>query len=353
MISIKVPARICFFGDHQDYLGLPVIAGSINRFIYLNAQPIPEKEFHIRLKDIDDSITLSLDDTLDKVNSGDYYRSGMAVLKQKGFRFSQGYSIVVEGNVPVNAGLSSSSALVVAWLRFLIAIQKEKRAVTDAEIGHWAYETEVTYFNQPGGLMDQYTIAQQGLLFIDTKEGKTKRLQGNLGKLVVAESGISKETLGVLQNGRAFQENAIQEVQAHHPDFKIQDANIDDYERYLDLISEEYKDHWYAAIHNFNNTMEATAQLKGTEDGLKELGRLMDEHQTILENRIQNTPKAMIRMMEAARGAGALGAKIIGSGGGGCMVAMVTNDSKIPVINAFLESGAKAAYEVELTYPNL
>jgi galactokinase len=53
--------------------------------------------------------------------------------------------------------------------------------------------------------------------------------------------------------------------------------------------------------------------------------------------------------MDAARSAGALGAKIIGSGGGGCMVAMVTEDTLQPVINAFLATGAKAAYEVNLT----
>ncbi|MEM9867554.1 MAG: galactokinase family protein, partial [Bacteroidota bacterium] len=33
MIEISVPARICFYGDHQDYLGLPVIAGTIDRYI--------------------------------------------------------------------------------------------------------------------------------------------------------------------------------------------------------------------------------------------------------------------------------------------------------------------------------
>ena len=55
-------------------------------------------------------------------------------------------------------------------------------------------------------------------------------------------------------------------------------------------------------------------------------------------------------MMGNARKAGALGSKIIGSGGGGCMVAMVTEKNKSKVIEAFLSAGAKAAYEVELTY---
>ena len=77
----------------------------------------------------------------------------------------------------------------------------------------------------------------------------------------------------------------------------------------------------------------------------------MDSHQKILQERIQNTPKKMKLQMQAARKAGALGAKIIGSGGGGCMVAIVSEKSKENVIKAFLNNGAKAAYEINLTTP--
>ena len=42
MIEFKTPARVCFFGDHQDYLDLPVIAGTINRYIHLKAIPSNE-----------------------------------------------------------------------------------------------------------------------------------------------------------------------------------------------------------------------------------------------------------------------------------------------------------------------
>jgi galactokinase len=46
-----------------------------------------------------------------------------------------------------------------------------------------------------------------------------------------------------------------------------------------------------------------------------------------------------------------LGAKLIGSGGGGCMLAMVTEKTKQKVIDAFLSNGAVAAYEIQLTSP--
>ena len=52
MIKVEAPARICFFGDHQDYLNLPVIAGTIDRFIHIEGKPINKKSFFLELIDI-------------------------------------------------------------------------------------------------------------------------------------------------------------------------------------------------------------------------------------------------------------------------------------------------------------
>ncbi len=353
MIQIKVPARICFFGDHQDYLELPVIAGAINRFIVLTAHPIEKKEFQIVLKDIGEAKTISLADELTDIQKNDYFRSGMAVLKGNDFVFDQGFGITISGNIPLNAGLSSSSALVVAWLRFLIEAQQGSIKANDVQIGHWAYEAEVVFFEQPGGLMDQYSIAQQGLLYIDTKTNQTQQLIGSLGTLIVAESGIEKHTLDVLKNARIFQEKAIAEVRKEYPEFEIQKSELMDYTRYLNLVSKEYHDHWYASIVNYHITKKARALLSSSIDNLLDLARLMEIHQTILQHKIQNTPIAMTNMMDAAMQMGALAAKTIGSGGGGSMVAMVDDNNKMQVIEAFLDAGAKAAYEIELEYPKV
>jgi Rieske Fe-S protein len=56
----------------------------------------------------------------------------------------------------------------------------------------------------------------------------------------------------------------------------------------------------------------------------------------------------MINQMNAALQAGALGAKIIGSGGGGAMVAIAEEHTKENIIQAFKTVGAHDAYEVKL-----
>lgn len=348
MIQIQVPARICFYGDHQDYLGLPVIAGAINRYINITARPNTEKKFVLKLLDLGEENFIALDDDLKNVQPGDFFRSAMAVLKNEGFRYRQGYTVEISGSVPVNAGLSSSSALLVAWIRFLVAINGKLDETSDFQVGRWAYEAEVVFFNSPGGLMDQYTIAQRGLLYIDTESGKSERLVGSMGQLLVAESGLAKKTLEVLKNARVFAQNAVDAVNRNHPEFVLKESVLDDYQKYLESVPHEFRDHWYAAIHNYQITLAAKMELQEELPNLQKLGDLMNRHQKILQEQIQNTPVEMVRMMEAAIGAGAIGAKTIGSGGGGCMVAMVTGDIKEAVRQAFLDAGAKAVYEVEI-----
>jgi galactokinase len=239
----------------------------------------------------------------------------------------------------------------VAWIRFLIAAQTTPQTYTDLEVGKLTYEAEVLFFNQPGGLMDQYTIAQGGLLYIDTQTTECTRLKGDLGTLVVAESGLAKQTLSVLKKGRIYGQEAIKAIQKKHPEFQIQNVRPDDYERYKKEVPQDYLPYWYAAVYNYDLTLKAKEALQN-KGSYEALGNWMNQHQTILENQIQNTPKPMMHMMNEARKSGALGTKIIGSGGGGCMVAMVSQENKERVVEAFLAAGAKAAYEVAITHHN-
>jgi galactokinase len=310
--------------------------------------PNSESKYIIQLIDLDEEISINLNKDFNDIASEDYYRSSMVILGQEGAVFSQGYTIEISGTIPVNAGVSSSSALVVAWLRFLIEAQEAQWNVSDAQIGEWAYRSEVQFFKQPGGLMDQYTIAQGGMIYIDTQKGEVTPLSTNLGTLILAESGLAKKTLSVLQNARDFAQRAIEEVKIQYSEFDLHKAQEVDYNNYESFVSNPYKPYWYASIHNHLITQKAKKQLLQLEPDLIQLGSLMNAHQKILQECIQNTPEPIINQMNAALQAGALGAKIIGSGGGGAMVAIAEEHTKENIIQAFKTAGAHDAYEVKL-----
>ena len=58
VILSEAPGRICLFGDHQDYLQLPVIACAINRKLQIKAIPNNKGYFLIHKIDLDQSVKI-------------------------------------------------------------------------------------------------------------------------------------------------------------------------------------------------------------------------------------------------------------------------------------------------------
>ena len=348
MIKTKAPGRICFFGDHQDYLNLPVIAGTIDRFIEIKGEPNGEEYLHLKLIDFDSIIKINLNETLEILKNGDYLRSSMRVLKRNGITLKKGYDIEIKGNIPIKSGLSSSSALTVAWLRFLTKVAVPDKKIEDEQFAKWAYESEVLEFNEAGGLMDQYTISIGGMLYIDTTNSSYKRLNVKLGNLIVGDSGIEKKTQEILTRLKDGAQKAIEIIKKYNPNFKIQEAKKHDFYDLRKNLPFELHPYFYAAIFNHEITKNALLELQKPDYDLYKLATLINAHQEILDKKLNNTPNGMIYMMNAAENAGAKATKIVGSGGGGCFFAMTDSQNEKKVIDAILDAGAANAFPVNL-----
>ena len=74
----------------------------------------------------------------------------------------------------------------------------------------------------------------------------------------------------------------------------------------------------------------------------------MNAHHTVLKDVLKITVPIIDNMIDAALFNGALGAKIVGSGGGGCIVALVDKSNEESVIKGILEAGASDAYKVSI-----
>ena len=348
MIKTKAPGRICFFGDHQDYLNLPVIAGTIDRFIEIKGKSNGEKYLRLKLIDFGSAITINLNDPLELLKKGDYLRSSMRVLKRNGIILKEGYDIEIKGNIPIKSGLSSSSALTVAWLRFLTKAAVPDKKIEDEQFARWAYESEVLEFNEAGGLMDQYTISIGGMLYIDTTNASYKSLNVKLGNLIVGNSGIEKKTREILTRLKSGAKKAIEILQKNNPNFKIQDAKKQDFYDLRKNLPFELHPYYYAAIFNHEITKSALLELQKPNYDVFKLANLINAHQEILDKKLNNTPNEMIHMMNAAENAGAKATKIVGSGGGGCFFAMTDAKDEEKVIDAILGAGAADAFPVNL-----
>ena len=343
------PGRICLFGDHQDYLELPVIACAISREVILSSEENEHQQFHIRMPDIKSERVIPIEESFNILEEGDHFASALRVVRRYGCIPNIGYDIELKSTIPINAGTSSSSAIVVVWVHFLLIAFGCDQEITPSFIAQLAYEAEVLEHNSPGGKMDQYTIALGNIIYIDTsKNFSFEKIGTKMEGLILGVSGIPKKTIGLLGELRGKAQEAIAQVKAVKPDFNLERATLEDITPFSEYISEPLQPYFYAAVKNHDITQKARQFFRETAPDLKIIGRLMSAHHEVLKDVLKITVPLIDAMISAALDAGAYGAKIVGSGGGGSIVALTSSETKLAVIEAIKKAGAIDAYEVSV-----
>ena len=195
----STPGRVCLFGEHQDYLHLPVVPSAISLRIAIDARHTDERTVHIDLPDLQSGDRFSLDGPLEYRNDRDYLRSGVNVIRRHGFTFGKGLRAWMEGKIPINAGTSSSSAMLVTWMAVLGRLSDQEQLLSPEECARLAHEAEVIEFGEPGGQMDHYSTALGGILAIDFAPAlRLEKLSVQLGTFVLGNSREPKDTKGIL-----------------------------------------------------------------------------------------------------------------------------------------------------------
>jgi len=347
---VKAAGRICLFGDHQDYLGLPIIACAINRFITLRAVPNNSEMFVLEMPDINTSRQFSIHENFEQFQKGDHVASVIKVLKRYGCLPNKGYNIHINSTIPINAGLSSSSALVVAWVCFLLETFGCNQSINEELIAKIAYEAEVTEQQSPGGRMDQYTIAIGGIIFLETNDKASyKKIEAELEGLIIGESGIPKNTIGLLSDLKSKAIRSIEMIKKNVAGYQIEAAKLSDVDAYAHLLPEELIPFFYAAVKNYTITKRAYKIICDKTINYKYLGQLMNEHHQVLKDVLKITTPKIDGMIDAALTAGAYGAKIVGSGGGGSICVIAPIEKQQIVIDNIIKAGGKDAYQVSVT----
>ncbi len=327
-LEVSVPGRICLFGEHQDYLKLPVITAAIDLRVRISGSVDPGRHIRLRLPDIHEEKKMTLPDHGEMMvyeEERDYYRSVINVLNRHGVELKNGCDCTVKGNIPINSGTSSSSALNVAWCRFLLAIHPSEAAdklKPPEEVARMAYLAEVEEFGEPGGMMDHYATALGGILYQQfANEVEILRLPGKLGTFVLGDSREPKDTKGILKRVKKGVLEAVSTIRKYDPEFDLSLVPVDEAERYNNLLKPDQIDVLEGAIQNRDITQQALKILQAEQISHELVGQLLSRHHAILRDRLQISTPKIDRMISAALEAGALGGKINGSGGGGCMFA--------------------------------
>ncbi len=317
-VGASAPGRVCLFGEHQDYLGLPVVAAAISLRISAEAEPAADGLLHIELPDIGESAVIDPNAPQEYQTRRDYLRSCVAVLQRRGCSWPRGYRVRISGSIPIRAGVSSSSAMVVMWIRFLLSISNDPAPIEAEELARLGHMAEVVEFGEPGGMMDHFCAAMGGLLIISTVPPYgAERIEADLDGIVLGDSLEPKATIETLARVRSEVGEGIRLMRERLPGFDLAHASLEEAEPHLSAIPQGPARRLRANLVNRDLTRAAIADLR--KGDLSRLGPLLLAHHEQLRDGLDLSTPKVERMLGAALAAGAQGGKINGSGGGGCM----------------------------------
>jgi mevalonate kinase len=302
-ISLQVPGRICILGDKVDLLGKPVIAMAINLMMRISYTRRNDEDITFYSYDTKEKTEFKVGETPSKDIDLSYWSVLYERLKD---RINSGFLMEVDSDIPIGCGLSTSAAVSVGFLRVLN--EAYSLNLSNSEIAELAFLGENHDLGIQCGRMDQYSITYGGITFIHTDDNPHVEIL-NINKLpiVVGDSMEERKAMLVLNRiKKQIRENDKETLDA----FKIIENGV--YEGREALIRGDFK----------------------------KLGKLMDKQQE-QEKILKAETKKIRDLCEAAKDAGALGAKQMGAGGGGCMLA-ICPEKQNEVAKAIEEAGGRS-----------
>ena len=305
----SAPGKVILFGEHFVVYGVKAILCSINKRVTVTAEKTSERKIIINSEI--GNLILEPNKLISEINSPlkpFYYLANKAIKNQ-----DTGIEIKINSEIPLGAGLGSSSACCVAGAA---AIFKLFENVSKEKILELAIEAERTIFENTSGA-DCTVCVYGGIMEYDKKQGFKKIEDEPNFQLVIANSNIEHSTESMVSEVKAFTIKNKEEFS------KLLNQELELVEDVLKLLKE-------------NNTIELGEKINQNQEYLETIG--------ISNNQLRE----MIEIGQKT----SFGAKITGSGGGGCIFA-ITDESNLEDTLKEFKDNSFECFSVEIDFEGL
>ena len=305
----SAPGKVILFGEHFVVYGVKAILCSINKRVTVTAEKISDKKIVINSEI--GNLILEPNKSISEINSPlkPFYYLANKVIKNQ----DTGIQIKIDSEIPLGVGLGSSSACCVAGAA---AIFKLFGDISKEEILKLAIEAERTIFENTSGA-DCTVCVYGGIMEYDKKQGFKKIEDEPNFQLVIANSNIEHSTESMVSEVKAFTIKNKEEFS------KLLDQELELVEDVLKLLKE-------------NNTIK--------------LGEKINQNQKYLET-IGISNNQLRKMIEIGQKT-SFGAKITGSGGGGCIFAITDESNLEDTLKEFKDNNFEC-FSVEIDFKGL
>lgn len=330
MFYSSSPARVCLYGEHQDYLKLNVIPAAINLRLSIYSTLSENNGIHVTSKDLNKKIKIakSPSSSVSKRGSLDSYLEAGLLTFKKSYPdlFVPSLNVTIESQIPIASGLSSSAALLVGWIKNLsgiLGIELKKN-----QIAEFAYDAEHNILGVPCGKMDQYACSYGEIIRLSSTEPpEVVQLNKPDIDLIVVDSQTPKFTSDVHGNKVETIKKIVNRFE------KLTNTQLPDFSS--DILNKNQKELTNAdfkilegVISIKEYTEQAEIELSKTSRSIEILGELLTKQHSALKEGINVSLPILDKIVQESLDLGALGGKLTGAGLGGSVVIMTKDNTE-------------------------
>jgi len=327
----RAPGRVNLIGEHTDYNDGFVMPAAIGFYTWIAASSRPDRILHVRSGEFHETIDLSLDSLngAPRKHWSDFVRGVAAVLRSSGISLS-GANLIIQGQVPMGAGLSSSASLEVAIGLALLATSREQ--IPQLDLVKICQRAEHEYVGTRCGIMDQFiaVFASSGhALMIDCRSLESQSLLiPDDARLVICNSMVKHELAsGEYNRRRAECEAGVRIFQKYLPRVSaLRDVTLADLEAHKPELTEVVYRRCRHVVTENQRVLDAAEALRGSN--LARFGQLMYESHRSLQHDYEVSSTELDLLVEIASSCeGVYGSRMTGGGFGGCTITLVSSHS--------------------------
>src|SRR5277367_1394160 len=349
-VVFMAPGRVNLIGEHTDYADGFVMPAAIDFATLATISSRNDNSIAIYSANFEEQVTHSLDNLAAKGahHWSDYPLGVVASLREAGIEIPA-FSLTLNGDVPLGAGLSSSASVEVASMVAILSLTSAK--ISLPEVARLCQRAENNYVGASTGIMDQFIAccgAENHALLLDCRslEYRLAPIPSHLSQ-VIANTMVKHSHAGGEYNTRRSEvEEGTALLRSHRPEIKLlRDATVEDLREWGHDMRPDVLKRCRHIITENTRTVAAADALKAGD--LKALGRLMYEaHASYRDDFEASCPEADILVDLAAKETGCIGARLTGGGFGGCTVNLVENTSA-GAFSQHLRDGYRKAAGIE------
>jgi len=337
------PGRVNLIGEHTDYNEGFVMPFGLAQRVTVAAGPRDDDRWRVASLNNSDTATFSRYELNPGMSGWASYIAGVVwALEGAGHRV-EGADLVLTSDVPVGAGLSSSAALECAVLTALVELNGLE--ISPIQRAQLAQRAENEFVGAPTGLMDQAAATlctAEHALFFDCRSNEAEQvaldLAGSGFELLVLDT---KTPHALVDSEYATRRRSCEQAAQLLGVPALRDVTD------LDLALSRMPD--AVTARRVRHVVTENARVLQAADVLRagrtaDLAPLLNASHTSMRNDFEITVPTVDLAVEAARDAGALGARMTGGGFGGCIIALVPAGTAPDVARQISDRFAAADY---------